>query len=164
MTEQWTSGPEGLRFGSLLVSFQRFERPPGETLDTTPRSLGALPVGAARSEFFCALRDDEAFWIGIISSGATPPTTVVMVSRCDGTSALAARIERRPIATIPGIVRENGKYDALCRSTVTSLSIDVHGSIALVKIVAPDIYESETGLTAPGPLDLRAAYGGWRLP
>ncbi len=160
--QSWVAAPEGLRFRSLLVSFQRFRRPPGDAIRAVPTSLGALPVAPDRqgAGFLLPLGDEEAFWLGILDSKA--PIEIEATLR-DGSVRHVAQASGTH-AAVAGIPTPEGDYRVLARSNVSALRVIAGGVAAGIELLAPADYSRRSGAPAPEPLDPSAAYGGWRLP
>jgi len=140
----WTGGSEGMRFGSLLVSFQRYARPFRDIIATVPSSLGALPVARDNSDFLLPLAFDEAFWIGVVP---------VVTSACDNTILRAHRIGRdvmllpilpmypgAQVGVVPGFARGDELYDTFCRDTVGEIFMAVGTSTARLLPIDPESY------------------------
>jgi hypothetical protein len=160
----WRCGRDGLRFGSLLVSFQRFARSGGEVVECAPQSLGALPVGQGKGSFLLPLAEAEGFWIGaMLEESASTRVRLAMQSR-DGRQSRLAELVGPQTAVIAGMIRPDGRFDIFSRHSVAALAIAVDDGRARVEVVEPAVYTQVTGQPAPDPLDPAAGYGGWRLP
>jgi hypothetical protein len=164
-TIEWTGGPEGLRLGALLVSFQRFARPVGDVVGRAPSSLGALPVAPGPSGFLLPLADDEAFWIGVIvPADPNPGALVLEVVFENGRTAPVTRLEKPGTVFIAGIGRSDGRFEAFCRPCIAGLYVSLGDHRTRVCLTEPTTYAEMSGCPRPEPLDPSAAYGGWRLP
>ena len=160
----WRCGRDGLRFGSLLVSFQRFARPDGEVVERAPQSLGALPVGRGKGSFLLPLAEAEGFWIWAMLAAAGPSRVRLAVESRDGRQSRLAELAAPQTAVIAGVIRSDGRFDIFSRHSLAALDITVEDSRARVELVEPAVYTQITGEAAPDPLDPAAGYGGWRLP
>jgi hypothetical protein len=164
----WTCGRDGLRYGPLLVSFQRFARSTGVVAEA-PRSLGALPVGAGEGRFLLPVAVAEGFWIGAILSPAADLPMAELVAwqrggpRRGGPRRLAS-LWRPQTAIIAGMIRPDGRFDIFSRESLAALDVRIDGETAQVMPVDPAAYAAITGQPLPPPLDPSAGYGGWRLP
>lgn len=174
----------GLRIGALLaVSFQRFATPADGIIDDLPRSLGALPVAAAgEGTLLVPLADDEAFWIGLSTPRAgTRAEISASVLLADGRVRREATILVTAASRLPGMRREDGRFDAFTRAATSAspgvravtlaCRIGRRGGRAPARVVAatvwladPATFRVRTGQSPPAPLDAEAGYGGWRLP
>jgi hypothetical protein len=174
----------GLRIGALLaVSFQRFATPACGIIDDLPRSLGALPVAAAGDgTLLVPLADDEAFWIGVstLHPGARAEISASALL-ADGRVRAEATILVTGASRLPGMPREDGRFDAFTRAATPAspgvravtlrCRIGRRGGRALARVAAatvwladPMTFRIRTGHSPLSPLDAEAGYGGWRLP
>ena len=161
----WTCGRDGLRYGPLLVSFQRFARSAGAVVAAAPRSLGALPVGAGEGRFLLPVAPGEGFWIGAILSPAADLPVAELIAWWHGTGPRRlASLWRPQTAIIAGMIRLDGRFDIFSRESLAALDVRINGEAAQVVPVDPAGYAAITGQPLPPPLDPSAGYGGWRLP
>lgn len=160
----WRCGRDGLRFGSLLVSFQRFARSGGEVVERAPQSLGALPVGQGKGSFLLPLAEAEGFWIGVMLAASEPTRVGLAARRRDGRRSRLVDLVGPQAAVISGMIRTDGRFDIFSRHSLAALDIAVEDSGAQVEVVEPAVYAQLTGQPAPDPLDPAAGFGGWRLP
>ena len=160
----WRCGRDGLRFGSLLVSFQRFAPSAGEVVERAPQSLGALPVGRGKESFLLPLAESEGFWIGAMLGPSAPTRVRLTVQSRDGKQSRLAELVGPQTAVVAGMIRSDGRFDIFSRRSLAALDIAVADSRARVEMVEPAAYTQVTGQPAPDPLDPAAGYGGWRLP
>ena len=160
----WTAGPKGISLGQIVISFQRYARPCGDVIAAAPSSLGALPVARSKSDFLLPLALDEAFWIGVIPAAAFAHGDLALrASRLGKAPSLLSMHPAAQAAIVPGFVREDGRFDVFCRFTFGGMLATTGGQNVWVSIVDPKSFAAHAGF-APEPLDLRAGYGGWRLP
>ena len=160
----WRCGRDGLRFGSLLVSFQRFARSGGEVVERAPQSLGALPVGQGKGSFLLPLAEAEGFWIGVMLAASEPTRIGLAAQRRDGGRSRLVDLVGPQTAVISGMIRTDGRFDIFSRHSLAALDIAADDSGARVEVVEPAVYAQVTGQPAPDPLDPAAGFGGWRLP
>jgi hypothetical protein len=161
----WSAGIEGLRFGSLLISFQRFVRPDDNVIDAVPSSLGALPVAHCRGAFLLPLSQEEAFWVGVIFPASKPAKKLELTAlHADGRSTPAATLDGPGAKFVPGLKRADGKSEAFSRPWLAGLRVQLGKHAAHVRLVDPEAYTTLTGGSSVAPLDESAGYGGWRLP
>jgi hypothetical protein len=171
----WTCGRDGLRYGPLLVSFQRFARSAGGVVAEAPRSLGALPVAAAEGRFLLPAAPAEGFWIGAILAPAAdlPMAELIAWPRANGPRYGVPRrgdprhlasLWRPQTAIIAGMIRPDGRFDIFSRESLAALDVRIDGAAAQVAPVDPADYAAITGEPLLSPLDPSAGYGGWRLP
>lgn len=168
MTAVWIGDPAGMRIESIVVSFQRFERPPDGRLRRAPASLGALPPSKAAGGYCLPLGDEEAFWVGIFGPPPPPDALTIIVTDTSGHAVsldCALQTER---GVLPGRPRLDGTFDALCPPFCVEIGLlwrcREAVSPARILVVSPRRYEILTGTAPPAPLDTNAAYKGWRLP
>ena len=160
----WRCGRDGLRFGSLLVSFQRFARSGGEIVERAPQSLGALPVGQGKGSLLLPLAEAEGFWIGVMLAASEPTRIGLAAQRRDGGRSRLVDLVGPQTAVISGMIRTDGRFDIFSRHSLAALDIAADDSRARVELVEPAVYARVTGQPAPDPLDPAGGYGGWRLP
>lgn len=192
--EEW-SCDHALRLdGGVVVSFQRYARPPGGIAPDGPRSLGALPVASGPGErHLLPLAAGEAFWIGLsIATADGRAMLALAVTRTDGepvdvvTGTPWNRLRPGFIAVpqcrwIDGVRLPDGRKAAFVREAPEAdmrgwTGLHVHAAqggteagmaaagLVTVSFVTWRDYTSRTGCEAPAPLDPGAGYGGWRLP
>lgn len=162
---QWEASVAGMRFGALLISFQRFALPPTGVVESAPSSLGALPVAWTPDCFLLPVAHDEAFWIGVMFPVATNMDSLVLESfSADGERTLIATVEPSRNVIIAGIVQPNGKIKTFCRQSVAELRVRVDYRSARICLIDYESYSRRTGEAAPMPLDPSSGFGGWRLP
>ena len=160
----WRCGRDGLRFGSLLVSFQRFAPSAGEVVERAPQSLGALPVGRGKESFLLPLAESEGVWIGAMLEASEPTSVRLVAQSRDGRQSRLAELVGPQTAVIAGMIRSDGRFDIFSRHSLAALDIAADDSRARVELVEPAVYARVTGQPAPDPLDPAAGFGGWRLP
>src|ERR1043166_1999084 len=162
---RWSAGIEGLRFGSLLISFQRFVRPDDNLVDAIPPSLGALPLAYCRGAFLLPLAEEEAFWVGVIfPTSKTAKSLELTALHSDRRRTPAATLQGPGTKFVDGLKRADGKSEALGRPGLVELRVRLGKHTAHIRLVDPVVYTTSTGEAAPTPLDRSAGYGGWRLP
>jgi len=170
------------------VSFQRFELPADGVVLDVPSSLGALPVGKdSDNSFLLPVAENEAFWIGLVTTGPEPAFVALQVALADGTfvnafsgqrwredAAHAVRIDSH--AAVAGVPGQGGLFHAFARVATPQfpaarsvrLVLSQQGDdvicCATVTLVDYATFAALTGLCAPPPLDRDAGYKGWRLP
>lgn len=161
----WEAAAEGLRLGRILISFQRFARPPDETVDRAPPSLGALPVAKTRTAFALPVAEAEAFWIGVEFPAGSGFKSVALEGRGpDGKAFPIARIDVPQTCIVPGVTLPDGKFRSFGRDRPVELRVRIDEHAACVTLMDTTAYVACTGMPAPAPLDPAAGYGGWRLP
>lgn len=174
----------GIRVGLFLrVSFQRFAPPSGGVVDDVPRSLGALPVGAAGDgTLLLPVGEGEAFWIGLSTEApGTRAEVAVAATLADGSVRAEPPVRVVGASRIPGMARADGRHDVFSRTATASSAgcrvlalrcrigrrggrVPARPAAVTVRLVDAASFAAETGCAPPGPLDPEAAYGGWRLP
>src|ERR1051325_11801929 len=108
-TGRWSAGIEGLRLGSLLISFQRFVRPDDNLVDGIPPSLGALPLAYCRGAFLLPLAEEEAFWVGVIfPASKTAKSLELTALHSDGRSTPAATLQGPGTKFVDGLKERTG--------------------------------------------------------
>lgn len=164
-TFEWQGSIAGLRYGLLLVSFQRFVRPQANVIDSAPASLGCLPVAGTPTGFVLPVADEEAFWVGVELPAATSLNPFILDAlRVNGQWISVTKFDRPQTSVIPGMSRADEKYDAFSRRLLVEFRACVGDQCASIHLASPESFSSRTGQLAPGPLDPSAGYQGWRLP
>lgn len=171
----------GVKFGSLAVSFQRFDVPRSGLLPARPTSFGALPVGQVEdSQFLLPLADDEAFWIGISSrNGAECSVRVSATLKSDAEADLSGGWKPVPPSLqIMGVLTNDHRLTALSRTgygrvagigsiiifvSVKSTDETEKGAIEIQTVDYPT-FARLTGRRPPAELDPEASYKGHLLP
>jgi hypothetical protein len=160
----------------LSISFQRYRYPAGGSVTSLASSYGALPLfTSAPSHLVLPCLDDEAFWIGLVTSPGTEQHLVrAVISTASGERISTEHLLAPPLHGIPGLRRGDDSWWALarqpdsptapaCRDIELLCTLAGRTESVVVNIVAREEFLVLSGHTVP-PLDEDDRYGGWRLP